>query len=275
MSHSQIGMLAIKTFVCGATGSQGGATAAVLLSSGGIVHSLTRDSSTSKAQAAAAEGVKLFQGGYDDTKSLAAALESCDAAFINMVPNFADPGAELRQGTAVIAACKMASVRSVVYISGLGTNAPEGLHRWHPNSSMANMIAAKNALEEQVRLAGFTTWIILRPGHLNTDCVNPHSPSFDCFYGKSKWMSMATKDTKMPIIDPTTIGVLAAAAFLDAKRFHQELPIADELLGFGDIMEKFSLCAGRKLQVRYYTDYEIENLLKMTTFFIAQLRTRD
>ncbi|QKX64806.1 uncharacterized protein TRUGW13939_11982 [Talaromyces rugulosus] len=269
-------MSQFKVFVCGVTGNQGGAAADALLSRGATVHTLSRDLSTAKSQAAATKGIKLFQGGYDNPESLAAALDHCDAAFVIVSPSFTDHKAELKQGSAIIAAAKAAGIRHIVYTSGLGCNEPEKLYHWDSNSYMGNMVANKQANEHQVRSSGFPYWTILRTGHLDSNYLSPQSPQFGDLYETGEWSNMLTKDTKMPVIDPATIGAFAAAAFYNPDRFHQqELPMAEELITLDEIMAKLSHLTGRQLRVNYYTDEEVETLLKVNTFFSAQVTMRN
>lgn len=269
-------MSQFKVFVCGVTGNQGGSTATALLSKGASVHALSRDLSSPKSKADAARGIILFPGSYGDPKSLAAALDHCDAAFVVVSPSISDPEAELKYGSAIVAAAKAAGIKHIIYTSGLGGDEPERLYGWDPNTFMGNMVANKQAIEQQVRSSGFLYWTILRIGHLDSNYLNPRSPQFGNLHAKGEWLSMVTKDTRMPMVDPDTIGRFAAAAFYDPGRFHQqELPMAEEFLTLDEIMAKLSHLTGRHLRVNYYTDAEVETLLKANPFATAQLNMRN
>lgn len=268
-------MSPLKAFVCGITGNQGGAVATALLARGATVHALCRDLTTAKAQALAAAGAMLFHGSYADEQCLASALYGCDAAFVNLVPNMADPTGELTQGTALLAACKAAGVKHVVYSSGLGTDAPEKLVRYEPDSFFAGMVRNKQGIEALVRQE-FTYWTILRPGHMNTNYMNPGSGPFAGLYETGECWTAATKECKMATIDPATIGAFAAAAMAEPDKFHkQELPMAEEMLTLDDIMDKLSAVTGRTLRVRYYEEETLEQELKTKPWLLAQVNMRN
>lgn len=268
-------MSSLKVFVCGVTGNQGSATAAALLSRGAIVHALARDPSNAKYQAAAAKGIKLFPGSYEDEKSLASALNSCDAAFVNLGMSFPDPAGELKQGSAVLDAAKAAGVKHIVYSSGMGCEAPEKMEGYDPKSFMAGMVRSKRAIEELVR-SGFPTWTILRLGHFNLNYLNPRSPQFSGLYEKGEWWSAATKDTRMAMIDTVTIGAFAAAAIYDPSHFNkQEIALGEELLTLDEIMAKLSRVTGRQLRVHYFTEEEVQAQLKVNPFLVAQVNMRN
>ena len=72
-----------KVFVCGITGTQGGAVARRLLSENVAVTALVRDPSSPQAQSIEALGAKLFPGNFDDTSALEQAMAGCTAAFIS------------------------------------------------------------------------------------------------------------------------------------------------------------------------------------------------
>lgn len=269
-------MSALKVFVCGVTGNQGGAVAAALLSKGAAVQSISRDTSTPKAQAATAKGIKLAQGSFDDESSLATAISGCNAAFVNVATNFFDPSGEVKQGTNVLDALKAAGIQHVVYTSGLGCDAPEKLEAFDPDSFMASMCRNKQVLEEQVR-SGFPRWTILRPGHFATNYLTPRSPQYGDFYETGEWANALRKETKLAVIDMATVGAFAAAALADdSGRFDgQELPLADELIPVDEILASLGRVSGRQLRARFYTDQEVAELLKVMPPLLSHVNIRN
>lgn len=269
-------MSALKVFVCGVTGSQGGAVAAALLAKGAIVHSISRDVSTPKAQAAAAEGVKFVQGSFDDDNALAMAVDGCSAAFVNVPASFFDPSAEVKLGTKVLNALKAAGIKHVVYTSGMGCEAPEKLERYDPDSFMASMCRSKQAIEAQVR-AGFPRWTILRLGHFINKYLTPREPQFGDFYQTGQWTNALTKDTKLPLLDMATLGAFAAAALADpGNRFDgQEIPLADELKTVDEMLASLTRVSGRQLSARFYTEEELAEQLKAMPFIISHVNIRN
>ncbi|KAH0531147.1 hypothetical protein TsFJ059_000015 [Trichoderma semiorbis] len=78
-------MTQVEVFVCGITGTQGGAVARRLLSENVAVTALARDLSSPQAQSIEAVGAKLFPGNFDDSAALERALAGCTAAFLNFM----------------------------------------------------------------------------------------------------------------------------------------------------------------------------------------------
>jgi uncharacterized protein YbjT (DUF2867 family) len=112
MSHPQP-----QTFlITGATGSQGGAVARALLSSGQKVHALVRDPCLAAAQALAASGAQLFKGDFTNTTAIASAAKGCTGVFIN-VSSTVDAAAELIHARNIISASLAAGVTKCVYTS--------------------------------------------------------------------------------------------------------------------------------------------------------------
>lgn len=116
----------VKVLVLGATGKQGGATARALLSSPQqhAVRAYVRDPSSPKAQALAAAGAELVEGGgWDaDVAALDRALAGgVEAVFFPSSPSFTDPGAEVRGAANIVEAARRAgTVAHVVYSTVIG-----------------------------------------------------------------------------------------------------------------------------------------------------------
>jgi hypothetical protein len=75
--------------VTGATGTQGGPTAHILLSQKVTVHAFVRNISSAASQALQKAGAILFQGDFDDTTSIKAAMTGVSGIFLNhlLLPN--------------------------------------------------------------------------------------------------------------------------------------------------------------------------------------------
>ncbi|KAF4450885.1 nitrogen metabolic regulation nmr [Fusarium albosuccineum] len=68
--------------IIGATGNQGGSVASVYLKEPGWkVRALTRDASSTKAQALAAQGAKVIEADIDEPASLPAAFKDANTIF--------------------------------------------------------------------------------------------------------------------------------------------------------------------------------------------------
>lgn len=90
--------MAKTVLVTGATGTQGGATARLLLSRGHRVKALTRNTGSTSAAKLRPLGVDLVEGSLEDRASLEKAMSGCDAVFGMSTPFEAGTEAEVRQG---------------------------------------------------------------------------------------------------------------------------------------------------------------------------------
>ncbi|KAK0756171.1 hypothetical protein N5P37_011261 [Trichoderma harzianum] len=264
-----------KVFVCGITGTQGGAVARRLLSENVAVTALARDLSSPQAQSIEALGAKLFPGNFDDSSALEQALAGCTAAFLNFSPDFNDWTAELRWAKSIIAAARNAGVKHILYSSGFAVNAPERLEHWDPDSVMAIVLLSKQSIEKEVRDAGFNYWTILRPGNFMANYLPPKVIMYGDLPQSGIWHTALLKETTLPMIDEDTIGRFASAAILSPTKFTgQEIELADELLRPEQILERLSATAGRQLKAEYMSDASIEEK-KSNPFILGQFAMRD
>ncbi|KAL7924855.1 hypothetical protein ACQKWADRAFT_311028 [Trichoderma austrokoningii] len=264
-----------KVFVCGATGTQGGAVARSLRAENVSVTALVRDPSSAQAQAIKALGVEIFPGNLDDTPVIEQALAGCTAAFLNFHPDLKDLSAELRWAKSIMTAARAAGVKHIIYSSGFAVNNPEKLRLWDPNTAMGIIMLAKQSIEKEVRDAGFDYWTILRPGNFMANYLPPKVAIYGDFTKSGVWNTALEKETKLPMIDEVTIGNFASAAFLNPTKFTgQEIEIADELLGPEQILERISAIAGRQLKAEYMPETAILEQ-KGNPFIAGQYAMRD
>ncbi|OPB36095.1 hypothetical protein A0O28_0108690 [Trichoderma guizhouense] len=264
-----------KVFVCGITGTQGGAIARRLLSENVAVTALARDPSSPQAQSIEALGAKLFPGNFDDSSALERALTGCTAAFLNFSPDFNDWTAELRWAKSIIAAARNAGVKHILYSSGFAVNAPERLQHWDPDSVMAIVLLSKQSIEKEVRDAGFNYWTILRPGNFMANYLPPKVIMYGDLPQSGIWHTALLEETTLPMVDEDTIGRFASAAILNPTKFTgQEIELADELLRPEQILERLSATAGRQLKAEYMSDASIEEK-KSNPFILGQFAMRD
>ena len=125
--------------VTGITGHVGGATARRLLETGKQVRALVRDEA--KAARWKDKGVELVKGEWEDSASLAEALNGVEGAYLMMPPS-QTPSRDFREAKAVIASYREALARSappkVVALSSMGSEKSSGL----------GLITATHLLEE-------------------------------------------------------------------------------------------------------------------------------
>lgn len=106
----------MTVLVTGATGAVASSAIPELLSRGARVRALVRD--PAKAQGLSALGVEITKGDFDDSRSLAAAVDGIDTIVMITPPG---PRAS-EQCSAVLGAAKTAGVRKIVRLSALKAN---------------------------------------------------------------------------------------------------------------------------------------------------------
>jgi uncharacterized protein YbjT (DUF2867 family) len=103
--------------VTGATGQQGGAVAAALLSRGHRVTALTRKPDGEAARRLAAAGAGILAGDLGDAASIGQALQGVDTMFLMGNSYEAGPEEETRQGIVAADAAKAAGIGHLIYSS--------------------------------------------------------------------------------------------------------------------------------------------------------------
>lgn len=269
--------MAQSIFVCGATGTQGGATARQLLQSGATVHALARDPSSAKAQELKTLGVKLWHGDFDNEEALKAAIAGTSAVFMNFMPDFTDFGANLRQANLILRTARDAgTVRQVVYSSGVGGADLLKSPLVQPGSMVALVLQSKADIEEVVRASDLGSWTVLRPANFMANYVNPLAAMQLMGLAETGRWSTANQETDLiPLVDTLTIGRFSAAALLEPERFNgKTVTYADEVVPMGDIIKRLAEMTGRDLQMVPLSAEEIETQKVTNPFIGGQLLMR-
>lgn len=268
-----------KIFVCGATGTQGGATARQLLESGVIVHALARNPSSPNAKALEALGIKLWPGSYDDGDALTAAISGTSAVFMNFMPDLADMGSNLRHARSILRIAKDAgTVHQVVYSSSIGTDEALKSALVQPGSMLSQVMQSKADIEQAVRDAALGSWTILRPCNLMANYVDPLAAmQVMGLADTGRWTTANLASDRIPLVDTLTVGRFSAAALLEPARFHGHvITYADEILNMGDgIISKLARVTGRDLQMVTIGEEELEAQKATNPFIGGQLFMRE
>jgi uncharacterized protein YbjT (DUF2867 family) len=248
--------------VTGATGRQGGATARALLAADVPVRALVRDPFTDRARAVEALGAELVTGDFDDRDSVTRAAEGARAVFSVQMPPVTAEGfdfaAEVTQGTNVIEGARAAGVPQFVQttVSGAGqhTGAPgwsEG--RW---ASMEPYYAAKSAIQDRVRTAGFARWTLLKPSFFMENFL----PSMRFLFPRGiegGLVSVIKPGTRLSLVALDDIGRTAAAAVAAPERFDRaELELASDYLSMTQIAEVLTRALGTRVSAPDMTEKE-------------------
>jgi uncharacterized protein YbjT (DUF2867 family) len=127
--------------VTGATGTQGGAVARVLLEHGRPVRALTRDPGKGAAKLLADAGAEVVAGDFDDAESLRRAAAGTSAVFAMGTPFEAGPEAEIRQGIALVDAAHQAGTGHLIYTSVASALAGTGIPHFESKAQVERHLA--------------------------------------------------------------------------------------------------------------------------------------
>ncbi|MEU1145939.1 NmrA/HSCARG family protein [Streptomyces sp. NPDC005863] len=222
--------------VTGATGKQGGATARALLSRGWAVHALVRDPGKAEALALEEAGAVLVRGDLDDAASLDAALAGAYGVF--SVQTFAGSdgfAGEARQGKALADAAVRAGVAHFVYSSVDGADRPGEVRHF----------ASKGEVERHIEALGLPA-TVLRPSFFitNFEGLGPQWSE-----GELVLALALAPETRLQMIAPGDIGVIAAAAFdAPADYLGRTIEIAGDEVTGPQMAEIFGRAAGRPVR---------------------------
>ncbi len=252
--------------VTGATGKQGGATARALLAAGIPVRALVRDPAADRARAVEALGAELVTGDLHDRDSVIRAAEGARAVFSVQMPGMTAEGfdfdGEIAQGVNLIEGAKAAGVRQFVHTSVTGA----GRYQEIPGrdsgredargTAIPATFAAKSAIQDRLRAAGFPRWTLLKPGFFMENFL----PSAAFMFPRGVeggLVSVLNPGTRLSLVAVNDIGGAAAAAIAAPERFHGvELELAGDHLSMTEIAEILSRALGRQLSAPDMTEEE-------------------
>ncbi|MFD4406183.1 NmrA family NAD(P)-binding protein [Nocardia sp. NPDC058499] len=239
--------------VTGATGKQGGATARALLAAGIPIRALVRDPATEPARAVAALGAELVAGDLRDRDSISRAATGARSVFsIQQAPLTAsgfDFAGEYDQAVNLLEGARAAGVSQFVHTSVSGAGRHTEIPGWAEGrwDAVAPSLNTKQAIEEQVRAAGFDRWTILKPGFFMENFL----PEMAFLFPRGisgGLVSVLKPDTRLSLAAVADIGRAAAAAVAEPERFDRvELELASDYLSMTEIAEVLSEALGTPL----------------------------
>jgi len=195
--------------VVGATGKQGGATAAHLLAAGWHVRALTRTTTSAAAQALAAAGAEVVFADMDDPFTLAQGMKGAHGAF-SVQPAPHDPGAplgydvetEVRWGRAVADAAASAGVAHFVYASLVEAAERTGVASFDSKWEVERHLSSLDLTTTVLRPATFMDGLVVSKDVLDGSFTHLLDP-----------------DTKYQLIGVDDIGAFAALVFADRAAY--------------------------------------------------------
>ena len=257
-------------FVCGATGTQGGAVARHLRKADIPVHALVRDPTAPKAKKLQDLGVTLFPGSFEDDACLRAAVKGTRAAFLNFTRSASDPKIELKHARAVLAAARDAGATHIVYTSSFGLEDNAALQEERdPEGYITQIYRAKREVVNEVAAAGFESYAILCPGKFMSDLFGPNAAWFGGLTVNGVYETALREGEAAPWVDPDDIGAFGAAALLDPKKYNgKRVNVFTEFLAIEDVVSVAAQATGKDLSVRFLTEEEVEEKIKGGDMFI-------
>ncbi|KAK4149578.1 hypothetical protein C8A00DRAFT_18750 [Chaetomidium leptoderma] len=262
-----------NVFVCGATGTQGGAVARQLRAIGWEVRTTTRDANSPAAQALASIGVKVHAGPWSDTAAIESAMTGCDLFFLNLVPDMTNPNGEIQDAKNMLRIAKAAGVRHIVYNSGIHFPEQES----SAYAFIQLLYQAKAEIEKEVQAAGFPHWTIPRPGFFMSNFLVPNVHMLYPGATETGLFTMAFRPhTELPMIDPEDIGAFVVAAFQNPDKFHgQAVNLISQMVAVETAMETMRRATGRNIRAQYLTDAEIAEATATNPLLAIQEVLRD
>lgn len=239
--------------VTGATGKQGGAVIASLLSKPSQpfhIYALTRDSKSRKSQALAKQpNVSVLQGDLKDSVSIFKQIDNPWGVFSVQVP-LPNAAAEEAHGKALTQAAVDAGVKHIVYTSA----DRGGVERSERDPTPVPHFISKFNIERDIQDKAESskqgmTWTILRPVAF-FDNMTPD------FLGKAfaaMWF-LNGADHKMQLISSEDVGKVAADAFLNAdsdEYRNKALSLAGDELSPSQAARIFKAEIGTEMPVTY------------------------
>ncbi len=195
--------------VVGATGKQGGATAAHLLAAGWHVRALTRNTASPAARALATAGAEVVFADLDDPFTVSQAVVGAHGVF-SVQPAPHDPGApmgydvatEARWGRTVADAAKAAGVEHLVYASLVEASERTGVPSFDSKWEVERHLAAIGVPTTVLRPATFMDGLVVSKDVLDGSFTHLLEP-----------------DTKYQLIGVDDIGAFAALVFADPATY--------------------------------------------------------
>lgn len=243
--------------ITAANGNVGNSLAKCLLHQGFAVNALVRNTTSKGSRDLELHGAHIFQGDFDDIKSLEKASEGIWGVFINAFPVRGTLD-ELRHNSNVIKVAKEAGAKFGVYMSAILTQYKKDLPDLNPQHERYHYWEAKHGTEKALREAGFDYWTILRPGTFISNFFGPLSGfAWPSFQGQHQLFSPVPPSGVLPLVDPDYIADYAAAAFARPDIFNGlAIDLANEDITLTDFGKLITDIIGVNITVNHVSKEE-------------------
>jgi len=227
-------MLKLKVLVTGATGTQGGGVARLLLADGHHVRTLTRNAARPAATALRRLGAEVVAGNFDDQASLVAAARGMDTAFAMSTPYVSGPDAERTEALTLIEALRTARVGRIVYASVSDADRKTGIPHFE----------SKVPAEEAVQASG-AAWSIVAPVFFMENLAGPWwLPALR----SGSWSMPMPADRKLQMIAAADLAKFTARVIGQPETFNgRRINLASDEVSPNDVTATIARVAGRPL----------------------------
>lgn len=182
--------------ILGATGNTGNVITKTLLSQNKKVRAVGRN-----VERLNSLGAEPFVGDITDTESMKKAFAGCEAAYLMIAPDMANPdfpGYQRKATEAISAAVESNGTKYVVLLSSFGADKPSG----------TGPIAGLHGFEERLKQISGLNALFLRPGYFMENTL----PQVGAIKQMGAVVSPIKADLKIPMIATRDIGKYAADA---------------------------------------------------------------
>ncbi|WP_027344236.1 NmrA/HSCARG family protein [Hamadaea tsunoensis] len=225
----------MKTFaITGATGTQGGTLAHLLLDRGHPVRALTRSVDAPAAQALKARGAEIAYADFADPASLTTAFQGVDSVFLMTTPFGTDVETEIRHGSATIDAAARAGVGHIVFSSVAHADRATGVPHFD----------SKYAVERHLVASGLD-WTILGPAKFMDNFTTGYAARM---LAAGDFALPLAADRSIALICAADIAGLAALALTEPERLSgKRIDIAGEETTPLRMAEAFTAAVGHEV----------------------------
>lgn len=231
-----------KILVSGATGTQGGAVARVLLDHGHSVRAMTRKPDNDAARALSALGAEVVAADFDEPASLRAAASGVDAVYAMGTPYGSDAETEERQANTLLDAAVAAGVGFIVYSSVASALDDSKVPHFESKARVEQHLATLAVAHTVVAPAMFTD-NILAPN--NTEALTGGHYAFP-----------VPADTRVQQIAISDLAEFTALVFDDPQRFAgQRIELASSEETGAEVADALSAALGRTIE---YSEVPLE-----------------
>lgn len=245
-NHSRI------VLVTGATGMQGAGVVKNLLSGGYRVRALTTDATSEKARALYDKGAELVEGSFEDQPSLDRALQGVEAVFSLQLTDPSGQHREVMQAKSLIESAKKSGVRHFIQTTVSGAGQHKNADWFKSEKWSASYWNDKMSVQDEVRMAGFERYTILKPALFMENLLPPKAAGMYVGLDSGRLISRVPEGVKLAWISSETLGYAVRFSLENPDVMNGcELELADMLATPVEIAAELEQVTGLTVKYEY------------------------